>query len=124
MEIFEHFQSNNYFILFLIQNGMIELNQQMIDIILKKKINDINLYLYFYPEIKPFIDDEKKSMIEKELVQFDPDNLTNFEEKRQYGENHTLLCSLIRNDSLKEFLIHINRCEIQTNDFIPFSLFE
>lgn len=124
MEIYEHFQYNNYFILFLIQNGMIELNQQMIDIILKKKINDINLYLYFYPEIKPFIDDEKRSMIEKELVQFDPDNLTNFEEKRQYGENHTLLCSLIRNDSLKEFIIHINRCEIQTNDFIPFSLFE
>ena len=39
----------------------------------------------------------------------------NYEEKRHEGENESHICSLIRNDSVEEFITYINRHNISVS---------
>ena len=41
-----------------------------------------------------------------ELLEEDPNSFTNYEEKRQEGENDSYICSLIREDSVEEFIAY------------------
>ena len=66
---------------------------------------------YFYPEIKPFINE-----------QFD--DIENFEIQRQKLENESYVCSLIRNDSIVEFVKYVNQKNFNLSSQVTPSLFE
>lgn len=71
---------------------------------------DKNL-LYFYPENKTFcpeLEKEFKNILDEENIT----NMEDFEEKRLIGENPSYICGLIRNDSVEEFIIYVNRRNI------------
>lgn len=55
--------------------------------------------------------------IEKEL----PDD---FNEMRKLGENESYICKLIRNDSVEEFISHVNRNNIPLDSIIRSSIYE
>ena len=49
----------------------------------------------------------------------------NFEEKRKIGENESYIAELIRNDSIEEFIIYINKTNLNISTFkIKHSIFE
>ncbi|KAK8846192.1 hypothetical protein M9Y10_020198 [Tritrichomonas musculus] len=122
-ELFE-FIRNRLMLLIMIQNEIIELNESIINLILTQKDSVFQKSLYFYPEIKPFISEEQRTKIENDLLQIDPEILTKFDEKRKIGENDGYLYSLIRKDSLKEFVICMHSNEIKATSIVKPSLFE
>lgn len=57
-------------------------------------------------------------------MELDPNIFDQFEEKRQNGQNDSYLCNLIRNDSIQEFVIYLNKNNIPfTAEIVP-SIFE
>ena len=62
-----------------------------------------------------------QKMIEKEFTRLGQNVLTDFEEKRQKGENDSYVCSLIRNDSVEEFVTYLNQTNLSFSRFRHFS---
>lgn len=104
-EIFDIFKSNKLILLFLFSNKTIFVDDKINEIIISKIEKNGNRYCYFfYPEIKDFNDEEIMKGIEEELLSIDINIFDNFNEKRQKGENESYICSLIRQDSIQEFV--------------------
>ena len=95
-EIFEIFKNCERIILFLIEKRIIDIENS--------NIQKLNVYL--------------KS---KYFSQIDDDSLI---EKRKKGENDSILCEQIRNDSLDEFIVNVNKNNIDLNSIIESSIFE
>ena len=80
---------------------------------------------FFYPEIKNLnFESEKVDEIEKEIISVDSNIFENFEEKRIKGVNESYICSLIRQDSIIEFVSYVNRQNISLESQITHSIFE
>ena len=97
-EIFENFVNNWPIILFLFQNKIVDVDEEI------EKFISAN-YLckqFFMPETET----------------------ENFERNRQIGENDSDLCSLIREDSIKEFIVYVNQRNMSLLDDIQTSIFE
>ena len=91
----------------------------------KISLLDGNRYChFFYPEIKEFIGEEKIKELEAELLSQDDQIFDNFNEKRHKGENNSYICTLIRQDSIKDFIIYINRTNLSLKSVIMPSIFE
>lgn len=70
-----------------------------------------NSYLkYFSPEIKN--------------LNFNINDIDSFEEKRRNAENDCMLCQLIRNDSINDFISYVNSNVMKIDSIIPNSIFE
>ena len=54
--------------------------------------------------MKDAISTEERKTIEDELLKQDPNIFEDFEEKCQLGENDSYISSLIRNDSIEDFI--------------------
>lgn len=78
---------------------------------------------FFYPELDKFKGEEKMKNIKNELLSLNPTAFEHFEEKRQEGENDSHICSLIRNDSVEEFIAYINSNSISLSSKITPSFF-
>lgn len=124
-EIFDIFKNDKQIILFLLEEKILSLEKEIIDIILSKSDKNGKRYChYFYPEIKSKIEETEKINIEKQLQEVDLDILNHFEDKRQNGENDSLICSFIRNDSIEEFIAYTQKINFDLKIEIPFSIFE
>ena len=119
-EIFSIFKDNKRVLLFLFQNEIIIIDDSILNYLLKNK----TVCHFFYPEIESHHTENQKTEIKNELLSIDSDIFTNFEEKRQIGENDTFICSLIRQDSIFEFVSFVNRTEIPLSSKIKKSIFE
>ena len=86
--------------------------------------NGNKLAYFFYPEIKNFKKDKETEKIEKELISIDSKIFDRFDEKRHEGENESYICSLIRQDSVEDFISHVNKANIHLNSRIKHSIFE
>ena len=115
-EIFKIFKSNKLIILSLIKSKIIALDEEIVKLILEEKNNYCH---FFFPEIKSLMGEEKVKQIESEIS-----NIDNFEEKRQIGENDSVICSLIRNDSLDDFISHVTNSNLSIESEIQPSFFE
>ena len=123
--IFNTFQSNKKLLLFLFKKRIIVIDNIISNELLSKNEFNGNDYChFFYPEIKKFIDKENIKSIEKELLEIDSNIFDHFDEKREEGENDTFICSLIRKDSVEEFISYVNRANISLNSEINHSIFE
>ena len=108
-EIFYIFESNKRVLLFLFEEKIISIDQHIYDEIKKRDSYEE----YFQPEIQDFSNDLNKKETE-----------TDFALKRKAGENDDYICKLIRNDSVEEFISHMQRTNFPINGRIPNSIFE
>ena len=109
-EIFYIFQDNKILLLLLLENDIITISEQIyVEIMSKLESNGNRFCYFFYPEIENFIGKEKMEYIKKELLIKYPNAFENFDKKRKEGENDSHICSLIRNDSIEEFISYMNR---------------
>ena len=64
---------------------------------------------FFYPELVQFIGEKKMTSVKNELLNNSSNIFDNCELKRQEGENDSHICSMIRNDSVEEFISYVTR---------------
>lgn len=119
-ELFQFFQDSKLMLLIFLTNQIIEIDKMIFNTIIEYYSD----CYFFYPELSLFYDDERLKEIEISLIEEDPNILTNFNEKRQKGENGTFLCSLIQKDSIKEFVTFLNMSGMPITSEIKESLFE
>ena len=77
-----------------------------------------------YPKIKEFLLEKKQKQIENEIIHRYKEDISTFEEKCKIGENDSYICSLIRSDSIKEFVIYVNKTNLSFSSKIKPSIFE
>ena len=120
-EIFRIFEDNRRILIFLI-NSKILVVDEYVSTKLKQKSKNLNrtfhLYSrrnqaenfdkYFSPELNPNSSNEDE----------------NFYKNRLIAENESYLCQLIRNDSVEEFIIYVNKNIINLSMQIYSSIFE
>ena len=124
-EIFNIFKSNKRILLFLFEEKIIIINQNIIDYFLEEDEKHKNKYChFFYPEVKNFLTEEKSQEIEKELLLNDPYYKINFNEKRHEGENEKELFALIRKDEVEKYIEYINFNKISLRILIEPSIYE
>ncbi|KAK8883930.1 hypothetical protein M9Y10_043032 [Tritrichomonas musculus] len=125
LDIFHIFENNKKIVLFLIQKCIITMSDEIYKEIVYKLENNGKRYCHFFiPELENFVGEEKMKYVKNELLKKDPDFFTNYEEKRQKGENDLYVCSLIREDSVVEFITYLNRQNISPSSEISPSIFE
>ena len=118
-EVLKIFQKNKRIILFFIEEEIIMMNEQ----IAEKMISNENYIKYFYPELKHFMNKEKRDHYYRE--EYDESNLEQFNAKRKIGKNDNYIAQLIQNDSIAEFVEHVNKSNISIEEtYIPKSIFE
>ena len=126
-EIFHLFENNKNIILFLLKNDILTITEQIYkEILNKKEPNEIQYWHFFIPEIENFIGVNKNefNLAKNELLKSNSNFFDNYEEKRQEGENDSHICSLIRKDSIEEFIIYLNLHNISPSSQISPSIFE
>ena len=98
--------------MFLFEKGIIIMDKCIYEYLNNKDFLS-NYASYFINEIKKIKNEE-----------INQDNQENFEQKRKTGENDSYLCSLIRNDSIEEFIIYVNHNNVSLSSKITKSIFE
>lgn len=124
IEIFEFFQSNKRLLLFLIEQNILIIDEQIYEIIQDENYQRKDYLIYFWPEIEKFTNDELKKRIEEENEDIFQTSSRLFESNRKEGENDSIVCKMIRNDSLDEFIIYFKSTEIFNSKSIYSSAFE
>ena len=119
-EILQHYQAqikqtlSNEEIFYIFENNYI---------VYKIESNGNRYCHFFYPELEQLKGEEMK-FIKEDILKHDPTAFEGFENKRQEGENESYICSLIRKDSVVEFISYINRNKISFSSVIKPSIFE
>lgn len=90
----------------------------------KKKSVSKNYKYYFFKYIQSKLNAEKRTEIEKELLEIDEHIFDDFDQKCQIGENDHYICELIRMDSIVEFVAFTNKSLIGLSSQIKESIFE
>ena len=122
LEIFNIFKSNKRVLLFLFECQIIIPEKSICNIITNEKFKMMNYPEYFFKEFEKFYDKElKEKIISKNS---DINNFEIFEQKRKKGENDDLLCQIIQNDSLDEFISYFNDKKLIVYIKISHSIFE
>lgn len=134
-EIFNIFKSNKRIILFLLEEKIMVIDEYLINAITKEsktnKYLKSNYLQYFSPEIHAFIK-EKSSikcgqiyLIPNELIkEIQKDLPENFYINRKTGENNSLICKLIREDDIDDFIKFFNKNGISVKAIIEPSIYE
>lgn len=107
-EIFQIFESNKRILLLLFKAQILTVDDWIVTFLLdnRRKPNYRTYCHFFMPEIEPFLDDQKRQLINYSF-NFNFSTEDNFEEKRQEGENDSLIAKYIRNDMLHEFVTYV-----------------
>ena len=118
------FKNNELLLLFLLENQIITIDDLFDEYQKDECGNGKSLCHFFFPEIKHKFDVQNFEKIEKELLAYDSNIFANFQEKRIEGENCSYICSLIRQDSIKEFVLYVNEANVCLSNKIERSIFE
>ena len=102
------FKSNKRILLFLFTKKIIHINEPILDYI----INNGAYRHFFYPEVKSHIKEEERKKDDRYFFS-DEFNL-----KRLKGENDSYICELIRNDSIEDFISHVNQQSINLSYYV------
>lgn len=106
-EIFQLFKNDKRILLFLVESGALTIDEQISCNMRKGKYKYDNYPQYFNLSPSNGNTDEQ------------------FIKNRQIGENDEYVCQLIRNDSIKEFIIYINETNLPIQTYtIQSSIFE
>lgn len=120
-ELYNIFESNKRILAYFLKKQIIIVNEFIYDIIKnKQEMNGVKFLNFFLPEIKNFEKDEKEiEKIEKEIQSY-----SCYDEKRSQGENDSYIASLIRQDSIEEFVSYTIQTNYSLSSIIKPSVFE
>lgn len=124
IEVFNIFKDNKRTLLFILKEIIENIEDISIGMKYEGELKGKDFYIYFYPEIKSIYGEEKFKSIIEPMIENDSDIFDDFEKKRQEGKNNSYICSLIRQDSVEEFISYINRNNISPSSKIKTSIFE
>ncbi|KAK8837976.1 hypothetical protein M9Y10_035920 [Tritrichomonas musculus] len=125
IKIFDIFKSNKILLLFLLENGVITIDEIIKNEIMTKIESNGNKFcLFFYPEIKEIVGNENDQIIKNELLNIDRKIFEYYEQKRHDGENDSYICNLIRHDLVDEFVSYVNQSNYSINSEVKSSIFE
>ena len=114
-EIFIEFASNKRLIYFLMKEGILKFDTKIAEIIKSKHEFICDGYSdFFNNEIEKSENCKEENEIE----------MTEYEQKRQIGENDLYICSLIRQGLVEEFISYVTRHNISLSSRIKPSIFE
>ena len=125
-EIFDIFILNKRILLFLLNHKIISFDDEDIQNIISNLDDNSKLdyHCFFFPEIKSYLKKADIDLIEQKLKSFDSDIFNDFDEKRKIGENDSYICQLIREDSIDEFIIYVNKTNYNLASKVNESIFE
>ena len=124
-ELFHIFESNKLLVHFLLKKEIITISKTIYEEMMSKFESNGNRNCYFfYSELEKFSGKELMKNIKKELLEINENIFENYENKRQEGENDSYICSLIRQDSVEEFISYMNRNNFSLSSKIYHSIFE
>lgn len=96
----------------------------LVNLIEKKDLNQFQYSHYLYSGIKQYLNEKFRKQIESEITQIYDEEIEIFEEKCRIGENDLYICSLIRQDSVEEFISFVNRTNCSLSKRIEPSIFD
>ncbi|KAK8865030.1 hypothetical protein M9Y10_010559 [Tritrichomonas musculus] len=120
-EIFDIFKSNKQIVLFLIENELITIND---DIIHSMIFSNVNYFYYFFNKTESFLNDERRNITKLSLLNIDPKIFQSFQLKQKDGVNDDYVCTLIREDSIEEFVSYFNMSNLPLSATVKQSIFE
>ena len=123
-EIFNIFKDSSFLLLILMNEKMLTPTKSMFIILSKNKYEEENYFFYLNQEFKTFLTPKLKKKMFKTLSPFIKEDESQYNHYRKIGENHSYLSSLIRNDSIEEFIIHTNKTNMPLNSKLASSIFE
>lgn len=122
LELFYIFKRNKRVLLYLIQNNLIFMDQNVANVLSKPKFKKLRYIHFFYPELKKYLNNEKlKEAIEKDIAAYNDEQ---YNQLRLEGENELEVCKLIRNDSVDDFISHVTQNKISLFQPLTTSIFE
>ncbi|KAK8894012.1 hypothetical protein M9Y10_022444 [Tritrichomonas musculus] len=116
-EIFKIFKSNKRLLLFLIEEKMITIDENIHSDMMQNKMAENYYSEYFSLEIKQMEEEEEINEFSKEEIEI-------FKEKRKMGENDDEVCEMIRKDLIEEFITYVKKTNSSIKKFIKPSIFE
>ena len=122
-ELFMIFKKNKLLLLYLFKEKIIIPDEEISTQIMFEKYQNKSYPQFFWPEFKSFFSEFHNDKISKELKGKNLDD-NSFEQRRKIGQNDHYICQLIRDDSIENFIAHINRLNIPVTGEIDRSIFE
>ena len=124
-EIFYIFEDNKLLVHFLLSNDVIRMTDKICEVMMNKYEPNGNRYChFFYPELEQFLGEEKMKTVKNELLNKSSNIFDNYDMKREEGENDSHICSMIRNDSVEEFISYVTRSNYPLSSQITPSIYE
>ncbi|KAK8842132.1 hypothetical protein M9Y10_026359 [Tritrichomonas musculus] len=134
LEIFRIFIDNKLLLLYLFEEKYIVMDDRIASEFRKSYFFSTDYHNFFQPELLPFLKTQEHSIydhrdskinLKEFMVSFENDEeKSEFYKNRRIGENNDKICELIRNDSLDDFIIYINKLNISPSSYIKNSIFE
>ena len=119
-EIFNFFNKNKRIILSLFDNQIITLDENILSFFMSESdISPFQYNFFFCTEILKYHSETNKMLNDE-----DPSLLEEFMKKRKIGENDSMICEMIRNDSIESFVSYVNRANYPLTSLIEPSLYE
>ena len=109
-EIMNIFKSNKPLLLFLFEQEILISDESIVKYIMDS--SEQELYFYFSLGIKDYIEEEFQ------------ENFDTFISKMKEGLNDSYICKIIRQDSIDEFVSHINRTNLSLKSTIKADVYE
>ena len=106
LERFLIFKKNKILLLYLLELKIITIDKKIVDFMLKSN-KSIEYMKYFYPEIRQHSLERYEKYKEKLHIKIN-ENEDEHIKIRKIGENESFLCSLIRSDSVEQFISYVN----------------
>ena len=124
-EIFNIFKGNKLLVHFLLTKGIIKMTDKICEYMMNKyEPNGYRYCHFFYPELEQFLGEEKMKSVKNELLNESSNIFDSYDMKREEGENDSQICSMIRNDSVREFVSYLTRSNCSLSRQITPSIFE
>lgn len=115
-EIFNIFKGNKRVILTLFEMNLLTIDQSIALAIAGDQFKSAKYIQYFYPEIKPFLDDITFKDLQLNLDE-------KFADKRKNEDNENEICKLILNNKVDEFESYVKKQNIELTQLIKPSIF-
>ena len=125
-EIYDIFQSNKRILLFLMEENILAIDKKCCVKLFSQNSIKFKYPHYFSTEIRQFANEKwfNKNLLKK-IKDFDFETIPdNFNELRKTGENESLICKLICDDSVDEFDDFLQSNNIPVNTKINASIYE
>lgn len=130
IELFNLSKKNKLILFVLFKNKILIPNSTIYDLLFESTTKELKLSMFLFPEFKEYFDAKMNKKIrgilfyQYKLDINDPKFVENFNEYRKSGINQNYICELIRNDSIVEFIVYVNKNNISLTSIINPSIFE